>query len=68
MSTKKNVLNALGALYILNRYVLSIIVKNKDQIDIFSNDRCLFILSELKSKYMTTGNLILKEIDDSKIR
>lgn len=62
-ANQKNVLNALGALYILNRYVLSIIVKNKEQVDIFSNDRCLFKLSNLKSKYIIMKDLFVEKTD-----
>lgn len=59
---QENILNALGALYILNRYVLSIITKENDNIGVFSNDRYLFKLSNLKSRYKATTNTFFKEL------
>lgn len=61
-ANQENVLDALGALYILNRYILSILAKEGGKIDSFSNDERLFKLSNLKSKYKPMSELFVSEV------
>ena len=61
-ANQKNVILALGALYMLNRYILSTIAKENDGVDIFFNDNQLFKLSNLKSKYLSVKNIYASEI------
>lgn len=49
-ANQKNILNALAALYILNRYVLSIYADKNGDIDVFKGDNCCFKLNQLKSR------------------
>lgn len=60
-----NVLNALGALYILNRYVLFITAKQGGETDIFPNDQYLFKLTLLKSRCKPMSKLIMREMNNS---
>lgn len=61
-ANQENVLHALGALYILNRYILSILAIKGFGEDIFLNDEQLFELSNLKSKYISMNSLIVSMI------
>lgn len=63
-ANQKNVLTALGALYILNRYVLSITAKADGMADIFSKDENLFRLAVLKSQCKPMSNLIMREMNN----
>ena len=64
-ANQKTVLTALGALYILNRYVLSITAKQEGGTDIFQNDQYLFKLTMLKSQCKPLSNLIMREMNNS---
>lgn len=56
-ANQENVLNALGALYVLNRYVLFI---NADEChsDVFANDNHCFSLKDLKCRDISAGGII----------
>ncbi len=64
-ANQKTVLTALGALYILNRYILSIIAKQDGGTDIFQNDQYLFRLTLLKSQCRPLSKLIMREMNNS---
>lgn len=61
-ANQENILNALGALYILNRYILSILAGEEDNVDIFSNDNQLFKLSNLKSNYISLNETFFRGV------
>ena len=57
-ANQENILNALAALYILNRYVLSINADNNGGIDIFGDDNNCFKLNQLKSKSVSMTRMV----------
>ena len=57
-ANQENILNALAALYILNRYVLSINAENNGGIDIFGDDNNCFKLNQLKSKSVSMTRMV----------
>ena len=57
-ANQENVLNALAALYILNRYVLFIHANYNGGIDIFNDDNNCFKLSLLKSKSVLMSQIV----------
>ena len=60
-ANQKNVLAALGALYIINRYILSITAKADGRADIFSKDENLFKLTTLKTRYTSMSRILIRE-------
>ena len=57
-ANQENIINALAALYILNRYVLSINADNNGGIDIFGDDNNCFKLNQLKSKSVSMTRMV----------
>lgn len=61
-ANQENILNAMSALYILNRYILSAIAKETSEIDIFFNDNQLFKLSNLRSRCISAKDIFVHEV------
>ena len=60
---QETVLNALAALYILNRYVISINAKENGVVDIFECDSNSFKLNKLKSKIISMNEVVAIPLD-----
>ena len=57
------ILNALAALYALNRYILSIATEETKQMDVFSEDRNLFKLINLKTRTISSNSIFFERVN-----